>query len=140
MKYILFNEMGNLVTRYDSDIHGKEVPEKAGAIEVSDEVFWATINEQDGTWVRIKGKIVKQPFPPPSQEHLDALALSMAKDRQSKEMSVANEAVVALQDKVDADLATPSEKAKLKSWKIFRVALREVNLADPMAEWPTRPE
>ena len=40
-KHILFNEEKKLVARYDSEIHDV-IPE--GAVEVSDETFWATIH------------------------------------------------------------------------------------------------
>jgi hypothetical protein len=44
----------------------------ADAIEVSDEIFYKTINEQDGIWSLVDGEIMKLPFPPPTQEQLQA--------------------------------------------------------------------
>jgi hypothetical protein len=142
MKYILFNDLNEIVTRYDVAIHGDSIPKSA--VEVDDETFWKTINEQDGIWKLrrhgAKNFIEKHPFPAPSQEEIDAIALAHATDRFNKEMAVANEAVVALQDMVDADLAKTSDKNKLKAWKAFRVGLRSLDLKDKNAEWPTRPE
>lgn len=60
-KHILFTD-GVLSARYDSAINA-EIP--ASAVEVTDEVFFQTINEQDGVWVLEKGKIVKKPLPEP---------------------------------------------------------------------------
>lgn len=62
-KHILFNALNIMSARYDSDIHGDAIP--ADALEVSDELFYQTINEQDGIWTLVKGKIVKKPLPPP---------------------------------------------------------------------------
>lgn len=47
MKYIKFSNNYELESRYDSDIHDI-IP--SDCIEVSDELFWKTINEQDGIW------------------------------------------------------------------------------------------
>lgn len=72
-KFILFTN-GNLSARYDSTIHGDAIP--AEAIEVSDELFFQTINENDGTWViNSKGKISKIPFPQPTLEEQTAQAV-----------------------------------------------------------------
>jgi hypothetical protein len=61
-KHILFKD-GKLASRYDSGIHGDNIP--AEAIEVSDELFFQTINETDGVWSLVDGVIVKLPFPAP---------------------------------------------------------------------------
>ncbi len=42
------------------------------AVEVSDELFYRTINETDGNWSLINGEIMKLPFPPPTTESLIA--------------------------------------------------------------------
>lgn len=69
MKYIAFDNLGSLAGRYDSDIHlPEQIPEDA--IEASDELFFRTINEQDGTWQLIEGEIIKVPFPEPTPEEL----------------------------------------------------------------------
>lgn len=66
-KHILF--VNNVLhSRYDSDINGDQIPPKA--IEVSDELFFETINDQDGVWSLVKGKIKKLPFPEPTEEEL----------------------------------------------------------------------
>jgi hypothetical protein len=63
MKFAQFNGQHELVARYDSELHS-EIPEDAA--EISDELFWQTINETDGVW-KIDpdtGAISKHPFPP----------------------------------------------------------------------------
>lgn len=64
MKYVKFDDTGTLVARYDSEIHGDNIP--VDAVEFSDELFWQTINENDGVWKRDPktGEIAKHPFPP----------------------------------------------------------------------------
>lgn len=61
VKLVVFDEQQNLSGRYDSAIHGKNVPE--GAVEISDELFLRTINETDGVWRLVDGEVVKSPFP-----------------------------------------------------------------------------
>lgn len=61
-KYILFTN-GVLSARYDSAIHGDNIP--AEAIEVDDVLFFQTINETDGQWtLNADGSITKEPLPP----------------------------------------------------------------------------
>ncbi len=62
-KHILFTN-GVLSARYDSAINST-IP--AEAIEVSDELFFQTINKTDGVWALVDGVVVKQPLPPPDQ-------------------------------------------------------------------------
>ncbi|MEZ1321785.1 DUF4376 domain-containing protein [Pseudomonas fluorescens] len=61
VKLVVFDEQQNLSGRYDSAIHGKNVP--GGAVEISDELFLRTINETDGVWRLVDGEVVKSPFP-----------------------------------------------------------------------------
>jgi hypothetical protein len=60
MKYIQFvNDV--LLTRYDSDIHST-IP--VDAVEVSDALFFQTIEEDDGEWFKTGDVIAKRPFTP----------------------------------------------------------------------------
>lgn len=70
-KHILFNEDGQLIARYDSVINGDNIP--AEAIEVSEELFWQTINEQDGDWRLVDDEIAKLPFAPTTLPELKRL-------------------------------------------------------------------
>lgn len=67
-KHILFNELGVLCARYDSEIHGNNIP--AEALEVKDALFFQTINETDSVWSLVDGAIVKLPLPDPTAEEL----------------------------------------------------------------------
>ena len=62
MKYIKFSKSNELEGRYDSDIH-QIIPE--GSIEVSDEVFWQTINDTTVIWAFEPNskKVYKKPYP-----------------------------------------------------------------------------
>lgn len=60
MKYATFDGTGNLLGRYDSDIH-PTIP--AGAIEVPDILFFRSINESDGLWKLVNGEFSKTPLP-----------------------------------------------------------------------------
>lgn len=64
MKFAQFNYQHELCARYDSEIHGDNIP--SDAVEVSDELFLQTINETDGIWKRDPqtGEITKHPLPP----------------------------------------------------------------------------
>lgn len=137
MKYIQFDAEGNLFTRYDSDIH-EVIPQVA--VQVSDDIFWRSISETDGLWVLQGGEVVKVSLPPPTPEEVAAATLERNTAKYNDEMKAANHAVVALQDKVDADLATSGETATLKLWKAHRVALRELDLTKEDITWPARPE
>lgn len=60
MKYIQFvNDI--LLTRYDSDIHST-IP--IDAVEVTDDLFFQTINENDGEWFKSGDVIAKRAFTP----------------------------------------------------------------------------
>jgi len=63
-KFILFTD-SILSARYDDEIN-TIIP--SDAIEVDGETFFKTINEQDGIWSLIKGKVKKTPFPELSAE------------------------------------------------------------------------
>lgn len=68
--YIKFDETGSMMARYDRRVHGENIP--ADAIPVSDDVFWASINEPDGVWELDPATkaIKKHPLPGPSPEHV----------------------------------------------------------------------
>jgi hypothetical protein len=60
MKYATFNEAGEITGRYDSAVHA-EIPD--GAIVLADNLWFATINEQDGVWARVGDEVMKLPIP-----------------------------------------------------------------------------
>lgn len=67
-KYILFNESGKLVTRFVEGTH--TVEQCSQAVQVSETVFYASINEQDGIWVYENGEVLKKPLPAPTLNEL----------------------------------------------------------------------
>lgn len=106
MKYIQFDSPGDIVARFDSEIHGDTVPKIA--VKVSDEMFWKTIRETDGVWKldRSSGKIEKHPFPAPTleeielqkvalvQRHLDSKAKEFGYDDMKNAVTYADEPAV----------------------------------------------
>lgn len=60
-KFILFGESGGLIGRFDSAVHGENIP--GDAIQVGADLFVRTINETDGVWRLVDGEVVKEPFP-----------------------------------------------------------------------------
>lgn len=74
-KFAQFDSSGKLVARYDSELNGTAIP--ADAIEISDSLFWQTINETDGIWMLDQGGgITKHALPPPSDAELASIARS----------------------------------------------------------------
>lgn len=63
-KHILFNALNVLSARYDSEIHGDNIP--TAAKEVSERLFYQTIDEQDGIWSLVGDAVIKQPFTAPT--------------------------------------------------------------------------
>lgn len=62
-KHILFDAVTNLLSaRYDSEINKGNIPPEADV--VSDDLFFRTIDEQDGIWEKVNGQIIKSPNPP----------------------------------------------------------------------------
>ncbi|SCX40508.1 hypothetical protein [Nitrosospira sp. Nsp1] len=62
MRYATFDSGGVLNARYDSKIN-PDIP--SGAMEITDEIFFRTLNEQDGIWKLVNGFVVKTAFPAP---------------------------------------------------------------------------
>lgn len=78
-KHILFDAVTNILSaRYDSEINGDNIP--AEAIEVDDDTFAATINEQDGNWTLTPDGVVKLPFPAPSLSELKTAKYNEIRD------------------------------------------------------------
>lgn len=86
MKYILFDSITKILSgRYDKNIHGDKIP--AEAINVSEVLFYQTINEQDGIWKLVDGKVVKLAFPPQSIQELIAARLNSINSSFQKAMT-----------------------------------------------------
>ena len=75
--------------------------------------------------------------PPVSKEQL----IAEAEQQKQSLLAEANSAIAPLQDAVDLGMATDEEKAKLTSWKTYRVLLNRVDTSlAPDIDWPVKPE
>ncbi|HIE4543826.1 TPA: tail fiber assembly protein [Providencia rettgeri] len=75
--------------------------------------------------------------PPVSKEQL----IAEAEQQKQSLLAEANNAIAPLQDAVDLGMATDEEKAKLTSWKTYRVLLNRVDTSlAPDIDWPVKPE
>jgi len=129
MKFILFGDDGVMVARYDSKIHGDDIP--SGAVDVSDDLFFQTISENDGVWKLDKdtGGIAKHPFPSPTIEQLATAARS---DRDAR--LTASDWVTLRAYEIGEEV--PSE------WLRYRAALRDITLQSgfpQVIDWPQPP-
>ncbi|NRN30664.1 tail fiber assembly protein [Photorhabdus heterorhabditis] len=67
--------------------------------------------------------------------------INEAKQQQAALLQQANETLSLLQDSVDLEVATDSEKAALLEWKKYRVLLTRVDTSQaPNVEWPEQPK
>ncbi|KMW71164.1 tail assembly protein [Photorhabdus luminescens subsp. luminescens] len=67
--------------------------------------------------------------------------INEAKQKQAELLQQANETLSLLQDSVDLEVATDSEKAALLEWKKYRVLLTRVDVSQaPDVEWPEVPK
>ncbi|TDB49011.1 tail fiber assembly protein, partial [Photorhabdus luminescens] len=67
--------------------------------------------------------------------------INEAKQKQAALLQQANETLSLLQDSVDLEVATDSEKAALLEWKKYRVLLTRVDVDQaPDVEWPEVPK
>ncbi|MCT8350080.1 tail fiber assembly protein [Photorhabdus temperata] len=72
---------------------------------------------------------------------LKAHQINEAKQQQATLLQQANETLSLLQDSVDLEVATDSEKAALLEWKKYRVLLTRVDVNQaPDVEWPEVPK
>lgn len=134
MYFIEFDESGELLTRYTSDIHGDAIPE--GAHKVEEEVFLQTILENDGVWFYdpATGKVAKRPPPKPSaeqvaaqtlfyaREHLDIVARKFGFEGISDAVSYADEEAVPHLQRLGAELRAWRSRVVDKAMTIARSA------------------
>ncbi|MDJ0034776.1 tail fiber assembly protein [Pantoea allii] len=87
--------------------------------------------DNTGSWVFNGQEIVKRVY---TQEELTAFA----ETEKAKRLVAASRVVAPLQDASDLEIATEEEKARLLSWKKYRVMLNRVDTIKP--DWPQAPE
>lgn len=138
MKFITFDENGELNGRYDTEVHGDAIPESA--VEVSDELFDATISEIGGIWkIDAQGVIALVPFPPLTNEQL----IQIANSERDALLRLAAIRIAPLQDAVDFGIASESEEASLLLWKKYRIDLNRLHLQEKYPKtinWPQQPD
>lgn len=108
------------------------------AIEVSDDTFQTYISAAPEG--KVRGSIEGEPgwvdIPPlTSEENVTAAA-----NKKNILLSDASAIIAPLQDAVDLEMATDSEKESLAIWKKYRVLLNRVDTSNaPEIDWPTLP-
>lgn len=65
--------------------------------------------------------------------------LELNKADRDRLLQIATLSIAPLQDAVDLDDATTAEKALLKAWKQYRVAVNRMDLTGDITEWPVEP-
>lgn len=139
MKYATFSEQGMLSGRYDSVIHGKNIP--AGAIEVSEELFLQTISEADGVWMMVDGAISKQPFPEPPPLTDDEIKAEVILKRDAL-AAEASEATAGMADAYIVGLLEDEEVELFKEFASYKLALSKIEKQPgyPVSViWPPKP-
>ncbi|PKC47794.1 tail fiber assembly protein [Pantoea ananatis BRT98] len=87
--------------------------------------------DNTGGWVFDGKGIVERIY---TEQELTAFAEA----EKAKRLVAASKVVAPLQDAADLEMATDEEKARLLSWKKYRVMLNRVDTAKP--DWPQAPE
>lgn len=107
------------------------------AREISDELYRSLLQGQaDGKIIAPdkKGKPVLCEPPAPDA----ALLIARAEAEKKRLMQLAGDNIATLQDAEALEMATDDEKARLLSWRAYRVLLNRVDTARP--EWPELPD
>lgn len=112
MKYILFDPSGKLITRYDSEFHGKNIPTEATA--VSDEVFLDSIQNSSFIFSFSGDKGVIKTFVDSTSED----AVSTERAWRNYELSRSDIELNKVQDSDSRAVGSVSD------WRDYRKALR----------------
>lgn len=90
----------------------------------------ANFEGTSGEWLFSQGKIIPVP--------VDALAV--ATQRRDSEMALASVRINSLAEAQDDGDITPEELAELAAWRVYRTALRRLDISTaPEIIWPERP-
>lgn len=124
-KHLLFTN-GALSARYDSAIHGDNIP--AAAIEVDGILFFQTINENDGIWtLNADNSITKEPLAP-----APAYIPSVVSMRQARLALLDAGLLATVNDAVAAMTGNPGEAARIE-WEYATDVSRNSPLVDALA-------
>lgn len=114
MKYILFDSSGQLIARYDSALHGKNIP--AGAISVNDDLFLASIQDKSSVFsLNAEKQIVKTAA-------VDLSSEIAANDERTWRNNELFRSDIELNKVQDSD---PKATGSVSDWRGYRKALRD---------------
>ncbi|AXZ12088.1 tail fiber assembly protein [Klebsiella pneumoniae] len=122
---------------YSIDINGTSIPEDA--VEITDEAWLDLLKQQS------EGKVIGAgengiPVANDAPPLTSAQLIEIAESQKASLMAQATVTIAPLQDAVDLDKATDSEKTQLTAWKKYRVLLNRVNTSmAPDITWPYKP-
>ncbi len=125
---------------YCVEIHGNKIPPDAVAITRDEHT--ALFNAQSkGKTIQPdeKGYPVAVDPPPPTPEQRAEMALH----QRDALMNEATLKIAPLQDAVELDIATATEKKNLNTWKLYRVALNRIEQQPgfpTQIDWPKAPD
>ncbi|MXP53439.1 tail fiber assembly protein [Pantoea sp. Seng] len=122
---------------YSLDINGSSIPDDA--VEITDEAWLDLLKQQS------EGKIIASgengiPVANDAPPLTSAQLIEIAEGQKASLMAQATVAIAPLQDAVDLDEATDSEKTQLTAWKKYRVLLNRIDTSiAPDITWPASP-
>lgn len=105
-------------------------PEGKNVAEIPDSEKTKLV-DVNGGWVFDGENIIPREYTKEEKE-------SLINDEKAYRIAAASKIIAPLQDALDLEMATEEEKARLMSWKKYRVMLSRVNLDEP--SWPDTPE
>lgn len=122
---------------YSSEIHGSDMP--ADVVSITDEA-WQNLCDGQANGKVITATATGKPRlsdpPAPTEQEL----IVQAEDKKNGLRADADYVIQPLQDAVELDIATESEKTLLSEWKTYRVQLNRVDTSAPSdIIWPQKP-
>lgn len=122
---------------YSTEIHGNNIPDDV--VSITDET-WVKLCDGQALGKIITSTTTGKPRlsdpPAPTEQEL----IVQAEDKKNGLRADADYIIQPLQDAVDLNIATESEKALLSQWKAYRVQLNRVD-ASTLSDiaWPQKP-
>lgn len=127
---IAFDERG-VICSYSEDISSLW-PINLSVAEVPNNIMARQL-DISGRWVFDGKNIAKRIYTP--EEHQE-----QARAEQRTRIASATNMIAPLQDAVDLDMVSDAEKARLESWKKYRVMLNRLDITTaPDIDWPSAP-
>jgi hypothetical protein len=128
---IAFDDRG-VICSYSEDISSLW-PINLSVAEVPNNIMARQL-DISGRWVFDGKNIAKRIYTP--EEHQE-----QARAEQRTRIASATNMIAPLQDAVDLDMVSDAEKARLESWKKYRVMLNRLDITTaPDIDWPSAPD